>query len=357
MNKEIWIVAEHFENRVRPVTSDLVAFARKMGGEVKAVILGHPVKPLAEDVAQKTGCEVTGIDSPGAAVYNSEVYRNLIKKLCERNQPRYLLVPHTPFGWDFAPALAVDLGYSSISAVTDFNPENSTFIRQILNGKLLEELKSPPGCSAVVTVMPGSAQPGITSSPSPCPPPSRGRDISSPLSLISPPSMGGDEGEGDKPINKSGSVRILEFEIPPVKTRTIRYLPAKPGTVNLKDAEVIVAAGRGLKVPERIELIRELASLFKRGAVGASRPLCDQGWLPLEHQVGMTGATVSPKLYLACGISGALQHTMGMKNSGLIVAVNTDRKAPILQVAHFCVNTDLSKFIPVLIKNIRKSRE
>ncbi|MCX5867153.1 MAG: electron transfer flavoprotein subunit alpha/FixB family protein [Proteobacteria bacterium] len=320
MNKDIWIIAEHFENRVRPVTSDLVAFARKMGGEVKAVILGHPVKPLAEDVAQKTGCEVTGIDSPGAAVYNSEVYRNLIKKLCERNQPRYLLVPHTPLGWDFAPALAVDLGYSSISAVTDFNPENSTFIRQILNGKLLEELKSPPGCSAVVTVMPGSANP---------------------------------EPDNTRP---PGSVKILEFESPPVKTRTIRYLPAKPGTVNLKDAEVIVAAGRGLKVPERIELIRELASLFKRGAVGASRPLCDQGWLPLEHQVGMTGATVSPKLYLACGISGALQHTMGMKNSSLIVAVNTDRKAPILQVAHFCVNTDLSKFIPVLIKNIRKFR-
>ena len=168
--------------------------------------------------------------------------------------------------------------------------------------------------------------------------------------------MGGDEGEGDKFIAKSGSVKILEFEIPPVRTRTIRYLPAQPGTVNLKDAEVIVAAGRGLGAPEKLGPIRELASLFKRGAVGASRPLCDQGWLPLGHQVGMTGSTVSPKLYLACGISGALQHTMGMKNSGLIVAVNTDRKAHILQVAHFCVNADLSQFIPVLIEKIRKFR-
>ena len=195
MNKEIWIIAEHFENRVRPVTWELVAFARKMASEVKVVILGHPAKPLAEEVAKKTGCEVTGIDSPGASLYNSEVYRNLIKKLCERDRPRYLLVPHTPFGWDYAPALAVDLGYSSISAVTGFDPENSTFLRQILNGKLLEELKSPPGCSAVVTVMPGSAKPET-------------ENISSP-----------------------GSVRILEFETPPVKTRTIRYLSSKPDTV------------------------------------------------------------------------------------------------------------------------------
>ena len=320
MNKDIWIIAEHFDGRVRPVTWELAAFARKIGGETKIMILGHPVKPLAGEIARQTGAEVIGIDSPGASVYNSEVYRNLIKILCERDHPRYILVPHTPFGWDYAPALAVDLGFSSLAAVTDFNPGNSTFIRQILNGKLLEELKSPPGCSAVVTVMPGSAQleTGNTRS--------------------------------------AGSVRILEFEIPPVKTRTIRYLPAKPGTFNLKDAEVIVAAGRGLKVPERIELIRELASLFKRGAVGASRPLCDQGWLPLGHQVGMTGSTVSPKLYLACGISGALQHTVGMKNSGLIVAVNTDRKAPIFQVAHVCVNADLSQFIPVLIEKIRKFR-
>ncbi|MDD5222348.1 MAG: electron transfer flavoprotein subunit alpha/FixB family protein [bacterium] len=321
MNKDIWIIAEHFDGRIRPVNSELIAFARKIPGEIKVIVIGHPVKPLAEEIARATGCDVIGLDSPAAVLYNSEVYRYLIKKLCGQDQPRYLLVPHTPFGWDYAPALAVDLGFSAIASVTDFNPGNSTFIRQILNGKLLEELKSPPGCSAVVTVMPGSVKPET------------------------------------EIITSPGSVRILEFEIPQLKTRTIRYLPAQPGTVNLKDAEVIVAAGRGLKVQERIELIRELASLFKRGAVGASRPLCDQGWLPLGHQVGMTGSTVSPKLYLACGISGALQHTMGMKNSGLIVAVNTDRKAPILQVAHFCVNTDLSQFIPVLIEKIRKLHE
>lgn len=321
MNKDTWIIAEHLDGRIRPVNSELIAFARKTPGEIKVIVIGHPVKPLADEIARTTGCDVIGLDSPAAVLYNSEVYRNLIKKLCERNQPRYILVPHTPFGWDYAPALAVDLSFSSIAAVTDFNPGNSTFIRQILNGKLLEELKSPPGCSAVVTVMPGSAQPDPDNTRPP------------------------------------GSVRLLELETPPIKTRTIRYLPAQPGAINLKDAEVIVAAGRGLKVQERIELIRELASLFKRSAVGASRPLCDQGWLPLGHQVGMTGSTVSPKLYLACGISGALQHTVGMKNSGLIVAVNTDLKAPILQVAHYCVHADLSRFIPILIDKIRKIRE
>jgi electron transfer flavoprotein alpha subunit len=101
-------------------------------------------------------------------------------------------------------------------------------------------------------------------------------------------------------------------------------------------------------------MIRELAGLFERGAMGASRPLCDTGWLPLECQVGMTGQTVSPKLYIACGISGAVQHTMGMKNSSLIVAINTDRNALFCKVAHYCVIADLNKFIPVVIEKIRR---
>jgi electron transfer flavoprotein alpha subunit len=127
-------------------------------------------------------------------------------------------------------------------------------------------------------------------------------------------------------------------------------------SVNLREAEVIIAAGRGVGDEENLACIRELAGLFRRGAVGASRPLCDAGVLPLACQVGMTGQTVSPKLYLACGISGALQHTMGMKNSDVVIAVNTDPKATFCREAHYCVVADLHEFIPVLIEKIRGLR-
>ena len=127
-------------------------------------------------------------------------------------------------------------------------------------------------------------------------------------------------------------------------------------SVNLREAEVIIAAGRGVGDAENLECIHELAALFRRSAVGASRPLCDAGVLPLACQVGMTGQTVSPRLYIACGISGALQHTIGMKNSEMVIAVNTDQNAMLCREAHDGVVADLHEVIPVLIEKIRQFR-
>jgi electron transfer flavoprotein alpha subunit len=134
------------------------------------------------------------------------------------------------------------------------------------------------------------------------------------------------------------------------------HVAPPPGSVALGEAEVIIAAGRGVGDAENLACIHELAGLFKRGAVGASRPLCDMGLLPLTCQVGMTGQTVSPRLYVACGVSGAVQHTMGMKSSDMVVAINTDRNALFCREAHYCVTADLHKFVPILINKIRAFR-
>jgi electron transfer flavoprotein alpha subunit len=224
-------------------------------------------------------------------------------------------------GWDLAPGLAVDLDASSLSAVcgVEEDPE-PVFQRRILNGKILQDVRPLKDRPVVVTVVPGTESPyGSTTS-------------------------------------QPGSVKIYETEEPPTRTRVLGYVEPPASSVNLREAEVIIAAGRGVGDEDNLERIHELAGLFKRSAVGASRPLCDAGLLPIACQVGMTGQTVSPKLYIACGISGAVQHTMGMKTSDVVVAINTDKNALFFREAHYCVVADLHEFIPVLIEKILKFR-
>ena len=321
----ICVIAEHFSGAVQPVTYETTSFASKvtaaMGGKVTVLLLAHPARQLAEEIAGTSGCDVTGIDSLGAQNYNAEVYRALLKKLFEKEKPRLIFVPHTSTGWDFAPALAVDIGASCITAVMSSGDDNGpVFTRQVCNGKIIEDVRPLPDRPAVVTVMPGAE-------PAP-----------------------------DRNDVESGSVEIIEMDVPPVRSKTVRYVEAPPQSFNLQEAQVIVAVGRGIGDPEHIDIIRELAGAFDRGAVGASRPVVDAGWAPIECQVGMTGQTVSPKVYIACGISGAVQHTMGMKNADVIISINRDKKALFTQTAHYCVVADLHKLIPALIEKIRHFR-
>jgi len=319
----VWVIAEHSQNQVKAITYEVIAFATKVaaaiGAEVKVLVLGQSVEIQAKEISAATGCKVVGISCPSALVYNAEVYRALLKKFFETSAPRLILVPHTATGWDFAPGLAVDLSASNITAVFGFKDERGpVFTRRICNGKIYEDVRPLEGATAIVTVIPGAEAPA------------------------------------ERRPSASGSVEIIEMDSPPVRAKTMRYVEAPPRSLNLQQAEVIVAVGRGIGAPEHIEIVRELARLFERGAVGASRPVCDIGWLPFGHQVGMTGQTVSPKLYIACGISGAMQHTMGMNKSDMIVAINRDKNAMFFSVAHFCILADLHKFIPVLIEKIRE---
>jgi electron transfer flavoprotein alpha subunit len=325
--RDIWVIAEHLDGRVCPVTYEAAAFARKLAsavsGKVSVVVLGDSVEPLAREIAGKTGFTALGMDMPGFPEYQAEIYRWALRELCglPGGPPAFLLTPHSPAGWDFAPALAVDLGASCITSVSGLrNDRGPVFSRPTCHGKLMEELRPAEGRPAVITLMPGAEKPG--------------------------------EAAPDGP----GDVFLCQAAPPSPKARRVGRIQAPPDTTRMKDAEVIVAAGRGVGSPEQLESLRELAGLFRRSALGASRPLCDMGWLPFQHQVGMTGQTVSPRLYIACGISGAIQHTMGIRRADLVVVINTDPNALFCRQADCCVTEDLNTFLPLLAEKIRDAR-
>lgn len=321
---EILVVAESRAGRLAPVSLELAAFARQMasaeGEHATGVALGFPARPVAEEFACATGLPTLALENEHLAGYHSEAYLSVLTRLVTERRPELVLIAHSAVGADFAPRLAVALGGSCCTGVHGLAPgEPRRFRRAICGGKLMAEVAPIPGQPAVVTLMPGAFPPR-------------------------------------EPGGRSGEVVVEQVA---VDCRGVRVLGEKspaPREVDLSRAEVIVAAGRGLAGPEHLHLVQELAALCERGAVGASRPVVDAGWLGLEHQVGMTGQTVAPKVYIACGISGAIQHTQGMSRSGLIVAINQDPEAAIFQIAHLGVVADLHRFLPVLLGKLRERK-
>lgn len=323
--KYAWAVVEHSGGSINQVTWEVIGFAREIasfaGCRLAAVVLSDAPAEIAGQIASTAGCDVIAAEVEGLRDYNPDVYRKMLKNLAEEFTPGFIVAGHTSTGSDFAPALAVDMEASCITGVSEFNPEGgAVFTRAVCGGKIYEDVEPARGTVTVVTVAPGAQ---------------------------SPP---------DWSPEKPGAVFFRKFEIPQSAVKNIGRTEAGKGAVNLEEAEVIVAVGRGVGDPDMIAPARELVSLFSRGALAASRPVCDAGWLPHEHQVGMTGRTVSPGLYIAAGISGAVQHTVGMKKSNLIVSINTDKNAPFCRVAHYCVTEDMRRFIPALIEKIREFR-
>jgi len=319
LKNQIFIVAEHRDGRLKPASLELAGFGKRLAGasgnEAVGVILGSPCAALAEKFAAETGLKVIGVENEKLASYNPDGYVAALAKTISERRPAYVLVSHTATGWDFAPRLAVEINGACSTAVTGFAAgEEMAFTRSICGGKIALEVAGEPGKIRVLTVMPGITE------------------------LLPPEGPGG--------------VEIIRLDLPTLLTANLGYVEAKRGALDLTKAEVIVAAGRGIGEQEKLELVKNLAECFDKAAVGASRPVVDAGWLPLEHQVGQTGQTVRPKLYIACGISGAVQHTAGMAGAELIVAVNTDPKANIFNLAHIGVVQDLHQFLPALIKKV-----
>lgn len=319
MPGEIFVVAEHLEGRLDPVSFEVAAFAGELaeavGADITGLVLARPAKALADEFAEKSGLAVLAVEGEGLGAYNAEAYLCVLAGLISERKPSYVLVPHTAIGWDFAPRLAVRVGGSCSTGVAGFGGSPPSFVRQVCGGKIVTEVCGFEGTTAVVTIMPGAIKPTVP--------------------------------------DHTGSVEVVQMPADSRGTRTLGYVKAPRGELDLSKAEVVVAAGRGVGDPEKLDVIRELAACFDHSAVAASRPVCDAGWLPLEHQVGMTGQSASPRLYIACGISGAIQHSVGMSGSELIVAVNTDPKAMIFNIAHLGVVRDLHEFLPILIQKIQ----
>jgi len=322
MEAPIAVIAEQSEGVVQPVTYEAVSFAVELGQEldrnVLVVILGKSIGDPAAQIAGKTGTQVIAIESDHLGLYNGELYRAAALKALETLDPAYICLPHTATGFDLAPRLASCLNTSCITAVEKVHTHegNIRFTRSVFNGKLRAEMAPATAC-AVLTILPG-AWPPFEIHPAP-----------------------------------KGSVRIIRTDFAPVASRTMEIKESEKRKLNFGDAEVIISAGRGIRNPENLHLLEKLAKIFPKSALGSSKGACDLGWLGYEHQIGVTGQTVSPRLYIACGISGAVQHLSGMKGSQIIVGINSDPDASIFTVADYGIVENLETFIPILLEEFR----
>ncbi len=323
MMQSIIIIAEHFEGVLRPVTYELVGFALELQkfcpAKIKMLILGDDVAGLAQDAATHTGLDVVAVIVPALTTYSLEVYKGVLSERLPDLDPVYICMAHTTQGADLAPPLAVRMKAACITGVVQVSGEKDRvcFARDMYSGKVVATLESTSE-RTILTLQPGSL-------------PSHDFDHSAP-----------------------GAVETWTATYPPKQSMPQGIKPPQETNAALTEAEVIVSAGKGVGKKENLQIINNLSRLWPGSAVGGSRLVCDSGWLEYRHQVGTTGATVTPKLYVACGISGASQHIAGMRGSGFIVAINRDPGAAIFNVADVCVVEDLITFIPCLIEEHRK---
>jgi electron transfer flavoprotein alpha subunit len=325
MTKRIVVIAEHFNGRLAPVTFELLACALEIQRfrqvPISVVVLGDRVEGLAHEIAGASGLEVTAIQDPDLITYNGEIYKNILGEFLPELSPVCVCIAHTGQGWDFAPGLAVRLGAACITGVERLFEEDDRicFTRPIFSGKLVADLRTASD-PAIITMQPGSFKTASFEARTP------------------------------------GSVILRTTSYQPRQSRSLGTRRAKEESSALTEADVIVSAGKGIGRKENLEIIERLAALFPKSAVAGSRSVCDSKWLNRNRQVGLTGATVNPRVYIAAGISGATQHICGMRSSGFIVAINTDPNAAIFNVSDVCVVEDLTAFIPEFIEAYEKSK-
>lgn len=321
----ILLLAELQDGRVREASYELVAFAQKIaqasGRSVCSLVAGQGAGAAAEELSKKGGGEVYLADHELLAHYSVDAFQTAARAAIDATSPDVILLSNTPSGWDLAPriAAALDVGFASDCFNVEVEGEQLVFLRRVFNGKL--DARVVPTALPVVVTM----QPGATAA---------------------------FEGTSE------GKVTPLELSLSAdtCRTRFVEQRTAEKKGVDLSKADVIVSGGRSLGGPEKFEeVIRPLAEALG-GAVGASRPVVDAGWLPHEYQIGSSGQVVQPKLYVACGISGAIQHLVGMKNSNTIIAINKDPDAPVFEVADLGVVGDLFEIVPALTKAVKEAK-
>jgi len=323
----ILVIAEHKDNKLKPITSELLAFAqhvqRDFGKPITAVVLGSGIGAVVDDLKAKKIDRVLAADHELLSEYNPDSYVEVLKAIIEKEKPFLVLIGHTTQGMDFAPRLAVALRKPLIAGCVEYEKQGDRLVltRQIFNAKM--NMKTIP----------------------------RG-DLPF-LATASPGAFPADEVEsGGNAAVENAAVSIGTTP----RRKLLERVEAQKGQADLSSAPIIVSGGRGLKQKENFNLVFELAEAIG-GSVGASRPVVDAEWLPREYQIGSSGQTVSPKLYFAIGISGAIQHLVGMQTSRCIVAINKDAEAPIFKIAHYGIVDDLFKVVPALTRIFKDLRQ
>ena len=300
------LIAEYRQGQVLDSYSELIAFAETLGAESSMFMVGES----GDDLPQFEGTLYLA-DSLKYGEYNPAVHKRLLLDVIEDEQPDVIVFSHSSYGWDLAPRIAVSLKAAQVSEVVGV--DEGALVVPTCNSKLRRTLISNSNIT-VVTLQAGA------------------------FNLTEPP-----EGSPNV-IEVRGEYQGL--------IKLIGYEAAEHGGVDLTKSDVIVSAGRGVGKPENVEMVASLAKVLG-GEYGASRPVVDSEWVEHNRQVGTTGLTVSPKLYVACGISGAVQHLAGMKKSDFVVAINTDKDAPIGEVADVFAVADLKQLLPVLTEKIK----
>lgn len=326
----IWIFAEQRNGKVSSVAMELLGSGRKLaektGEKLTAVLLGHDMEDAARELVHYGADEVLYVDDPSLAQFNDGPYASVLSDLIEEHRPSIVLAGATFMGRSFIPMVAsrVNTGLTADCTALDIDPETGDLMqtRPAFGGNIMATIVCPRHRPQMATVR------HKVMAQAPKDPHHKGE-----VHLI----RGVDEDRIDS------------------RTKVLEVVEEIIDTVNLAEADIIVSGGRGLAGPEGFKVIEELA-LALDGAVGASRSAVDSGWIPYSHQVGQTGKTVQPKLYIACGISGAVQHLAGMQASDVIVAINKDADAPIFDVATYGLVGDVFQIIPEIIRAVNAAK-
>ncbi len=328
MADNILVVVEQREGKLNRVSWETItagqSIAAQTGWTLEAAVVGSGVAAIAGEVAAKKLAKVYDVESARLEPYTPDAFANALKEFLEKHPAKLVLMPHTYQVRDFVPKLATALKTTAISDVIGCKYEGGKllFTRQMFQGKFVADVSFAGAGPCFVTFQNGSFRADqAEAGAAPAPVETVNIDVA------------------------DGVVRNKPQEV---------FKEAKQA-VDLTQAEIIISVGRGIKEQKNIELAQQLATALG-GELAASRPICDNGWLPMDRQIGSSGQTVAPKLYLALGISGAIQHIVGMKGARSIIAINKDSEAPIFEIADYAVVGNLFDIVPPLIEEVKKAK-
>jgi electron transfer flavoprotein alpha subunit len=324
MAQEIWVLAEQWKGQISDITYELLALgdelATALGVNLQAVLLGKQVKQLAQSLGKASSVLYVEHDALDAPV--PETFAQALASMVRARNPQLVLIPLTNVTFELGSLLAAKLDVPYVNSCKNARlVDGKLRTRSVVYGGKMEALVNPPQPLAILGILPGSRP--------------------------------ADQGRAEK-APAVEEARVDALETPAIRLRG--YIEPEAGDIDINKQDVLVSVGRGLQNKDNLALAEALAATLG-GAVCGSRPVIDQGWLPLSRQVGKSGAVVKPKLYLAAGISGAPEHVEGMKNSDLIFAVNTDPQAPIFNVAHYGATIDVMDLLPALTEAVRSRKE
>lgn len=327
--QDVWVLAEQREGEIASVTIELIGEGRKLadhlGRDLVVVLNGYQMEREAERLLHYGADRVIYAESPLLKHFSTDGYVKVFADLIRERKPEIVLVGATSLGRDIGPRLAARLGTGLTADCTklEIDEEDSKLLmtRPAFGGNLMATIVCPKNRPQMSTVRPGVMEKAVYQ-----------EEISGEMERIAP-----------------------ELEEKDIRTHLEMIIPDEKKKINLTDAKIVVSGGRGLKTADGFALVRELADTVG-GVVGSSRACVEAGWIDASHQVGQTGTTVRPDLYIACGISGAIQHLAGMSESKYIVAINKDPKAPIFEVCDYGIVGDLRKVLPAMIEEIKSKK-